>query len=112
VVEDSMPSKIELSHSTTFFYKNTLKKELDVKMMFCITASIPKWWQWGCWISPVFHGETAITINEFLAPRWRKVVHNVLLFYFLFPLVFIIGTNIISFYHFARGLFQFYIIGA
>lgn len=36
-------------------------------------TSIPKWWQWACWISPLFHGETAITVNEFLAPRWRKL---------------------------------------
>lgn len=35
--------------------------------------SIPNWWRWGCWISPLYYGETAITVNEFLAPRWRKL---------------------------------------
>jgi hypothetical protein len=62
-----------------------LKKELDVMMMFWLTASIPKWWQWACWISPMFYGETAITVNEFLAPRWRKVVRKSICIVILFP---------------------------
>lgn len=36
-------------------------------------SSIPKWWRWGCWISPMYYSEAAITANEFLAPRWRKL---------------------------------------
>eukprot|EP01018_Ginkgo_biloba_P031440 Gb_04573 [translate_table: standard] len=35
-------------------------------------SSIPKWWQWGYWISPLSYAETAITVNEFLAPRWTQ----------------------------------------
>lgn len=35
-------------------------------------GKIPKWWIWGYWISPLAYGETAITVNEFLAPRWVR----------------------------------------
>lgn len=35
-------------------------------------AKIPPWWIWGYWISPLAYGETATTVNEFLAPRWSK----------------------------------------
>ncbi|GLJ52515.1 hypothetical protein SUGI_1117730 [Cryptomeria japonica] len=34
--------------------------------------SIPKWCQWAYWISPLSYAETAITVNEFLAPRWTS----------------------------------------
>ncbi|GLJ52521.1 hypothetical protein SUGI_1117820 [Cryptomeria japonica] len=34
---------------------------------------IPKWCQWAYWISPFSYAETAITVNEFVAPRWEKV---------------------------------------
>ncbi|XP_057870079.1 ABC transporter G family member 36 isoform X2 [Cryptomeria japonica] len=36
------------------------------------TTSIPKWWIWGYWVSPLAYAETAISVNEFLAPRWQK----------------------------------------
>lgn len=35
-------------------------------------SSVPKWWLWGYWISPLAYAETAIAVNEFLAPRWEK----------------------------------------
>ncbi|KAH9331544.1 hypothetical protein KI387_003652, partial [Taxus chinensis] len=34
--------------------------------------SLPKWCQWAFWISPLSYAETAITVNEFLAPRWTS----------------------------------------
>ncbi|XP_034695525.1 ABC transporter G family member 42-like [Vitis riparia] len=33
---------------------------------------IPKWWNWGHWISPLSYGFKAMTINEMLSPRWMK----------------------------------------
>ncbi|XP_020587828.1 ABC transporter G family member 42-like [Phalaenopsis equestris] len=33
---------------------------------------IPKYWMWGYWISPLTYGYTALTVNEFLAPRWMN----------------------------------------
>lgn len=38
--------------------------------------AIKSWWIWGYWISPLAYAENAISINEMLAPRWSKVVHN------------------------------------
>ncbi|GLJ52512.1 hypothetical protein SUGI_1117670 [Cryptomeria japonica] len=38
--------------------------------------SIPKWMRWAYWISPLSYGETVVTINEFLAPRWREVIYE------------------------------------
>ncbi|KAH7447509.1 hypothetical protein KP509_01G109800 [Ceratopteris richardii] len=34
---------------------------------------IPKWWVWGYWISPMMYGQNALSVNEFLAPRWNIV---------------------------------------
>ncbi|XP_060969402.1 pleiotropic drug resistance protein 3 [Cannabis sativa] len=39
-------------------------------------SSMPDWLKWGFWISPLTYGEIAISVNEFLAPRWEKVSGN------------------------------------
>ncbi|KAJ6874525.1 pleiotropic drug resistance protein 3-like isoform X2 [Populus alba x Populus x berolinensis] len=36
--------------------------------------AMPVWLAWGFWISPLTYGEIGLTVNEFLAPRWEKVV--------------------------------------
>lgn len=38
------------------------------------TENIPKWWIWAYWCSPTSYGQNAIAVNEFLAPRWNKVI--------------------------------------
>ncbi|KAL4188327.1 hypothetical protein AMTRI_Chr08g159510 [Amborella trichopoda] len=48
--------------------------------------TIKPWWIWAYWISPLSYGQNAISVNEFIAPRWMKestfgsdtVGHNVL----------------------------------
>ncbi|KAF1867088.1 hypothetical protein Lal_00049516 [Lupinus albus] len=35
--------------------------------------SLPSWLRWGFWLSPMSYGEIGITLNEFLAPHWRKI---------------------------------------
>jgi ABC-type multidrug transport system permease subunit len=35
---------------------------------------IKAWWIWGYWSSPVAYAEKALTVNEFLAPQWAKVL--------------------------------------
>jgi len=35
---------------------------------------MPVWLAWGFWISPLTYGEIGLTVNEFLAPRWEKVL--------------------------------------
>ncbi|KAJ7542553.1 hypothetical protein O6H91_09G000200 [Diphasiastrum complanatum] len=37
-------------------------------------GSIPKWWIWGYWISPLTYGNIALTTNEFLASEWDKSI--------------------------------------
>ncbi|CAL5017868.1 unnamed protein product [Urochloa decumbens] len=37
-------------------------------------ASIPSWLKWIFWISPMSYGEISLTGNEFLAPRWEKIM--------------------------------------
>ncbi len=37
---------------------------------------IKPWWLWGYWSSPVTYAEIAITVNEFLAPQWAKVLES------------------------------------
>ncbi|KAJ7522660.1 hypothetical protein O6H91_18G021400 [Diphasiastrum complanatum] len=33
---------------------------------------IHPWWIWGYWSSPMMYGQNALSVNEFLAHRWRK----------------------------------------
>ncbi|XP_059648379.1 pleiotropic drug resistance protein 3-like [Cornus florida] len=36
--------------------------------------SMPIWLKWGFWLSPVSYGEIGLAVNEFLAPRWQKML--------------------------------------
>lgn len=51
---------------------------LSVLIMFVLGGfilprdSIPKWWIWGYWISPLTYGYNALAVNELLAPRWMN----------------------------------------
>jgi hypothetical protein len=40
------------------------------------TENVHPWWIWGYWISPLSYAQNAITVNEFLAPRWDKPYSN------------------------------------
>ncbi|KAK9279099.1 hypothetical protein L1049_012774 [Liquidambar formosana] len=35
-------------------------------------AMIRPWWVWAFWVSPLSYGQSAISVNEFTATRWRK----------------------------------------
>uniref|UniRef100_A0A1J3IHM4 ABC transporter G family member 35 n=4 Tax=Noccaea caerulescens TaxID=107243 RepID=A0A1J3IHM4_NOCCA len=35
-------------------------------------TEIPDWWGWAFWISPLSYAFNAISVNEFLAPRWMN----------------------------------------
>nr|XP_017241624.1 PREDICTED: pleiotropic drug resistance protein 3-like isoform X1 [Daucus carota subsp. sativus] len=36
--------------------------------------SMPSWLKWGFWVSPITYGQIALTLNEFHAPRWEKML--------------------------------------
>ncbi|XP_020248673.1 ABC transporter G family member 31 isoform X1 [Asparagus officinalis] len=36
--------------------------------------SIPRWWIWGYWISPLMYAQNAVSVNEFLGHSWAKNV--------------------------------------
>ncbi|CAK9136210.1 unnamed protein product [Ilex paraguariensis] len=36
--------------------------------------SMPVWLEWGFWVSPLTYGEIGLAVNEFLAPRWQKML--------------------------------------
>ncbi|KAK8366846.1 hypothetical protein V6Z11_A02G144100 [Gossypium hirsutum] len=36
--------------------------------------SLPSWLEWGFWLSPLTYGDIGLSLNEFLAPRWEKVM--------------------------------------
>ncbi|OQU78700.1 hypothetical protein SORBI_3008G033700 [Sorghum bicolor] len=36
--------------------------------------SMPNWLKWGFWLSPLSYAEIGLTKNEFLAPRWTKLM--------------------------------------
>ncbi|XP_031274859.1 pleiotropic drug resistance protein 3-like [Pistacia vera] len=36
--------------------------------------SMPIWLKWGFWVSPLTYGEIGLSVNEFLAPRWQKML--------------------------------------
>ncbi|KQJ92711.1 ABC transporter G family member 41 isoform X2 [Brachypodium distachyon] len=35
---------------------------------------LPNWLKWGFWLSPLSYAEIGLTGNEFLAPRWSKIM--------------------------------------
>ncbi|GLT62435.1 hypothetical protein SLA2020_350740 [Shorea laevis] len=37
-------------------------------------ASMPVWLKWAFWVSPMTYGEIGLSVNEFLAPRWQKML--------------------------------------
>ncbi|KAG0593524.1 hypothetical protein KC19_1G336100 [Ceratodon purpureus] len=37
---------------------------------------IKPWWIWGYWSSPIAYAQSALTVNEFLAPRWATNIQN------------------------------------
>ncbi|KAL9352179.1 hypothetical protein Peur_054859 [Populus x canadensis] len=39
-------------------------------------TSLPPWLRWAFWIFPMTYGEIGITLNEFLAPRWKKMLNG------------------------------------
>lgn len=38
--------------------------------------SIPPWWEWGFWISPLMYCQNAVSVNEFLGHSWDKPFGN------------------------------------
>lgn len=38
--------------------------------------SIPKWWIWGFWVSPLMYAQNAASVNEFLGHSWDKRAGN------------------------------------
>ncbi|XP_068647908.1 ABC transporter G family member 32-like [Aristolochia californica] len=38
--------------------------------------SIPKWWIWGYWFSPLMYAQDAASVNEFLGHSWGKMIGN------------------------------------
>jgi hypothetical protein len=54
-----------------------------------LAASMPAWLEWGFWFSPLTYGEIGLTVNEFLAPRWGKVIfiQSTLVYMGSFPLI-------------------------
>ncbi|GAB2261691.1 hypothetical protein Droror1_Dr00002688 [Drosera rotundifolia] len=38
--------------------------------------SIPKWWIWGYWISPLMYAQNAASVNEFLGHSWDMPAGN------------------------------------
>ncbi|GMH20534.1 hypothetical protein Nepgr_022375 [Nepenthes gracilis] len=38
--------------------------------------SIPSWWIWGFWLSPLMYGQNAVSVNEFLGHSWDKQLGN------------------------------------
>ncbi|KAF8034804.1 hypothetical protein BT93_C0965 [Corymbia citriodora subsp. variegata] len=37
-------------------------------------SSMPAWLKWGFWISPLSYGGIGLSVNEFDAPRWKKIL--------------------------------------
>ncbi|XP_071932486.1 pleiotropic drug resistance protein 3-like [Coffea arabica] len=36
--------------------------------------TMPNWLKWAFWVSPLSYGEIGLTLNEFLSPRWKKML--------------------------------------
>lgn len=52
-----------------------------------VTDSIPKWWIWGYWVSPLMYAQNAASVNEFLGNSWHKVATSCQFFVLLISFV-------------------------
>ncbi|KAK9673337.1 hypothetical protein RND81_12G161500 [Saponaria officinalis] len=39
-------------------------------------SSVPVWLNWVFWTTPLTYGEIGLSVNEFLAPRWQKLLSS------------------------------------
>jgi ABC-type multidrug transport system ATPase subunit len=39
-------------------------------------TDMPPWWIWAYWISPMTYADSALSVNELLAPRWQHLAPN------------------------------------
>ncbi|XP_074311760.1 pleiotropic drug resistance protein 3-like [Silene latifolia] len=39
-------------------------------------SSVPVWLNWVFWFTPLAYGEIGLSVNEFLAPRWQKLLSS------------------------------------
>lgn len=46
---------------------------MSIHSYIIFTDSIPKWWIWGFWISPLMYAQNGVSVNEFLGHSWDKV---------------------------------------
>ncbi|PKI53080.1 hypothetical protein CRG98_026541, partial [Punica granatum] len=51
-----------------------VKKCFRYDLLFFFAASMPAWLRWGFRVSPMTYGEIGLSIDEFLAPRWQKML--------------------------------------
>ena len=78
---DYIISKGNILRATTYIdFKDPNFNEFN---LFICTDSIPKWWVWGFWVSPLMYGQNAASVNEFLGHSWDKVI-----FYLPFVLIY------------------------
>lgn len=69
--------KCKISKNCSSIYLNVSKPTICLTIScFLPAASMPSWLEWGFWVSPLTYGEIGLTVNEFRAPRWEKVVLN------------------------------------
>ncbi|KAL2653873.1 hypothetical protein R1flu_022001 [Riccia fluitans] len=60
---------------------NTLGTSLVLLSFFLVGFLIPRpdvrpWWIWGYWISPVSYAANAISVVEYRAPQWDKLISS------------------------------------
>lgn len=61
-------------HIPTYCLRNA--NHIAVSYLVVISSGMIKpWWIWGYYLSPLTYGQTAITVNEFTATRWMKVLY-------------------------------------
>ena len=69
------------------FWEKHTQKSTEHSMNFVSTASLPAWLEWGFWISPLAYAEIGVSVNEFHAPRWQKVIVKICIIKTIEPLV-------------------------
>uniref|UniRef100_A0A0E0FCJ2 ABC transporter domain-containing protein n=1 Tax=Oryza meridionalis TaxID=40149 RepID=A0A0E0FCJ2_9ORYZ len=76
--EPIVSPKSELGKEALAFNKYSLQKLEMFKAcgareaLLMKRTSMPRWLNWGFWISPMTYAEIGTVINEFHAPRWQK----------------------------------------
>ncbi|KAK6157910.1 hypothetical protein DH2020_012158 [Rehmannia glutinosa] len=67
-------TSISLYRFIAAVFQTVVASDVGAQETVFLAASMPIWLKWAFWVSPLSYGEIGLSVNEFLAPRWQKLL--------------------------------------